>query len=224
LQHKDGHSIWAQAAVSVMRDEEGLPNQLIAQIESLEARRRTENKLAEERERLRIALHSIDAAVITTDAQSQITYINAAAESLFELNMNAIEGRRVDEVVTDIVSPVLESTGVVSGLVIVFHDVTREVDRTRDLRHRAMHDPLTGLGNRAEFEEQLLPAPTHFVQIKRLGQHAVTRRLRALPGFLALFQRRRLQAFGERLEFLQGVLEQRARGSADADIARLEGL
>ncbi len=191
-----------------MRDEEGLPNQLIAQIESLEARRRTENKLAEERERLRIALHSIDAAVITTDAQSQITYINAAAESLFELNMNAIEGRRVDEVVTDIVS----------------HDVTREVDRTRDLRHRAMHDPLTGLGNRAEFEEQLLPAPTHFVQIKRLGQHAVTRRLRALPGFLALFQRRRLQAFGERLEFLQGVLEQRARGSADADIARLEGL
>jgi hypothetical protein len=208
LQHKDGHSIWAQAAVSVMRDEEGLPNQLIAQIESLEARRRTENKLAEERERLRIALHSIDAAVITTDAQSQITYINAAAESLFELNMNAIEGRRVDEVVTDIVS----------------HDVTREVDRTRDLRHRAMHDPLTGLGNRAEFEEQLLPAPTHFVQIKRLGQHAVTRRLRALPGFLALFQRRRLQAFGERLEFLQGVLEQRARGSADADIARLEGL
>ena len=43
----------------------------------------------------------------------------------------------------------------VSGLVIVFHDVTRDVDRTRDLQHRAMRDPLTGLSNRAEFEERL---------------------------------------------------------------------
>jgi diguanylate cyclase (GGDEF)-like protein len=114
------------------------------------------------------------------------------------LDMNAVEGRRVDEVihlldpetskaaanlmgqsalhrkvfrreraclliradgsfchVTDIVSPVLETTGVVSGMVIVFHDVTLDVDRTRDLQHRAMHDPLTGLSNRAEFEERL---------------------------------------------------------------------
>jgi len=198
FQHKDGHWIWAQVAVSVLRDEEGVPIHLIAQIESLEARRRAEEKLAEERERLRITLHSIDDAVITTDAQTQITYINAAAESLFGLGLKAVEGRRVDEVihlldpetsmaaanlagqsallgkalrreraclliradgtichVSDSVSPVLEATGVLSGMVIVFHDVTLEVDRTRDLRHRAMHDPLTGLSNRAEFEERL---------------------------------------------------------------------
>jgi diguanylate cyclase (GGDEF)-like protein/PAS domain S-box-containing protein len=190
--------MWAQVAVSVLRDEEGLPIHLIAQIESLEARRREEEKLAEERERLRITLQSIDDAVITTDAQTHITYINAAAESLLGLDMNAVEGRRVDEVihlldpetskaaanligqsalhgkvlrrdraclliradgtfchVTDIVSPVLETTGVVSGMVIVFHDVTLDVDRTRDLQHRAMHDPLTGISNRAEFEERL---------------------------------------------------------------------
>ena len=35
--------------------------------------------------------------------------------------------------VTDTVSPVLESTGVVSSFVIVFHDSTLEVDRARDL-------------------------------------------------------------------------------------------
>jgi diguanylate cyclase len=52
-------------------------------------------------------------------------------------------------------SPVLEATGVVSGMVIVFHDVTLDVDRTRDLQHRAMRDPLTGLSNRTEFEERL---------------------------------------------------------------------
>jgi diguanylate cyclase (GGDEF)-like protein/PAS domain S-box-containing protein len=198
FQHKDGHWVWTQVAVSVLRDEEGLPIHLSAQIESLEARRHAEGKLAEERERLRITLQSIDDAVITTDAQTRITYINAAAESLLGLAMNAVEGRRVEEVihlldpetskgaanligqsalhgkvfrreraclliradgtfchVTDIVSPVLETTGVVSGMVIVFRDVTLDVDRTRDLQHRAMRDPLTGLSNRAEFEERL---------------------------------------------------------------------
>jgi diguanylate cyclase (GGDEF)-like protein/PAS domain S-box-containing protein len=175
-----------------------LPFHLIAQIESLEARRRAEANVAEERERLRITLQSIADAVITTDAQTHITYINAAAESLLGLVMNAVKGRRVDEVihlfdpetskaaanlmgqsalhgkvfrreracllmradgtfchVTDTVSPVLETAGVLSGMVIVFHDVTRDVDRTRDLQHRATCDPLTGLSNRAEFEERL---------------------------------------------------------------------
>jgi diguanylate cyclase (GGDEF)-like protein/PAS domain S-box-containing protein len=198
FQHKDGHWIWAQVAVSVLRDEGGVPTHLIAQIESLEARRSAEEKLAAERERLRITLQSIDDAVITTDAQTHITYVNAAAESLLGLVMKAVEGRRVDEVlhlldpetskaaanlmgqsalhgkvfrreraclliradgtfchVTDIVSPVLETTGAVSGMVIVFHDVTLDVDRTRDLQHRAMRDPLTGISNRAEFEERL---------------------------------------------------------------------
>jgi diguanylate cyclase (GGDEF)-like protein len=57
--------------------------------------------------------------------------------------------------VTDVVSPVLDKMGLVSGVVIVFRDVTLDVDRTRDLQHRAMHDPLTGLSNRAEFEHRL---------------------------------------------------------------------
>jgi diguanylate cyclase (GGDEF)-like protein/PAS domain S-box-containing protein len=198
FQHKDGHWVWTQVAVSLLCDEEGLPIHLIAQIESLEARRHAEGKLAEERERLRITLQSIDDAVITTDAQTHITYINAAAEFLLGLTMNAVKGRRVDEVihlldpetskaaanligqsalhgkvsrreraclliradgtfcyVTDIVSPVLETTGALSGMVIVFHDVTLDVDRTRDLQRRAMRDPLTGLSNRAEFEERI---------------------------------------------------------------------
>jgi diguanylate cyclase len=57
--------------------------------------------------------------------------------------------------VIDIVSPVLETTGVVSGTVIVLRDVTLDMDRSRDLQHRAMHDPLTGLSNRADFDQRL---------------------------------------------------------------------
>jgi diguanylate cyclase len=198
FQHKSGRWVWTHVAVSILRDEEGEPIHLIAQIESLEARQHAEEKLADERERLKITLQSISDAVITTDANSRITYINAAAESLMVLDMEAVEGRRVDEVihlmdpltskaaanligqsalhgkvfrrehpcllhkpdgsicyVTDIVSPVLDSTGVVSGMVIVFRDATLEVDRDRDLQHRAMHDPLTGLINRNEFDLRL---------------------------------------------------------------------
>jgi diguanylate cyclase (GGDEF)-like protein/PAS domain S-box-containing protein len=164
----------------------------------VKARRRAEDKLAEERERFRITLQSIDDAVITADVQTRVTYVNAAAESLLGLERNAVEGRRVDEVihlldpqtskraanligqsvlhgevfrreqacllirtdgtvchVTEIVAPVLDVRGVVNGVVIVFRDVTRDVDRTRDLQRRAMHDPLTGLSNRADFDQRL---------------------------------------------------------------------
>jgi diguanylate cyclase (GGDEF)-like protein/PAS domain S-box-containing protein len=198
FRHKDGRWVWAHVAVSILRDDEGSPIHLIAQMESLEARQRAEENLADERERLKITLRSINDAVITTDANTRITYINAAAESLLGLDLPAVESRRVDEVihlmdpqsskaaanligqsalhgkmfrreqacllhrpdgtvcyVMDVVSPVLDSTGLVSGLVIVFHDATLDVDRARDLQHRAMHDPLTGLSNRADFDQRL---------------------------------------------------------------------
>ncbi len=198
FQHKSGRWVWTHVAVSMLRDDDGTPIHLIAQIESLEARQRAEEKLADERERLKITLQSINDAVITTDANARISYINAAAESLLGLNLDAVRSCRVDEViflmdprtskaaanligqstlhgkvfrreepcllhrpdgtiryVSDVVSPVLDSTGTVSGLVIVFRDATLEVDRDRDLHHRAMHDPLTGLINRNEFDRRL---------------------------------------------------------------------
>ena len=58
--------------------------------------------------------------------------------------------------VTDTVSPVLESTGVVNGFVIVvswFDARGRSCAETSG--NRALHDPLTNLSNRADFEEQL---------------------------------------------------------------------
>jgi diguanylate cyclase (GGDEF)-like protein/PAS domain S-box-containing protein len=201
FQHKAGHWVWTHVAVSLLRDEDGTPLHLIAQLESLEARRRSEEKLAAERERLTTTLQSISDAVITTDADSVINYINRAAERLLGLDLSAVEGRRVQEVVylmdpksskaaanliaqsalhakairreqpcllhrpdgticyvTDSVSPVLDSTGTLTGMVIVFRDATLDIERARDLRQRATYDALTGLTNRAEFDERLRAA------------------------------------------------------------------
>jgi diguanylate cyclase (GGDEF)-like protein/PAS domain S-box-containing protein len=212
FRHKDGRWIWTHVAVSLLRDDDGLPIHLIAQIESLEARKRAEEKLAEERGRLKITLESINDAVITTEADTRITYINAAAESLLGLNFKAVQGRRVDEVihlmdprssktaanllgqsalhgkvfrreqacllhrpdgticyVTDVVSPVLDAAGLINGMVIVFHDATLEVHRARDLQHLALHDPLTGLSNRADFENQLRSV---FEKVRHLNRPA----------------------------------------------------
>lgn len=197
FRHKQGHWVWTHVAVSLVRDEERKPLHLVAQIESLEARRQAEEKLAEERERLRITLVSIDEAVITTDAQTRITYLNASAQSMLGLSMEAVQGRLVDEViylmdpqtskaaanliaqcvihgevirrphacvlhradgsftfVSDVVSPVL-SSGAVTGMVIVLRDVSGDVNQARELKHRASHDPMTGLANRFEFQRQL---------------------------------------------------------------------
>jgi diguanylate cyclase (GGDEF)-like protein/PAS domain S-box-containing protein len=147
---------------------------------------------------LKITLGSINDAVITADAQTRITYLNPAAESLLGLDLKSVETRRVDEIihlvdpdssktaanligqsalhgkvlrreqpcllhrsdgtvcyVTDTVSPVLDGTGLVSGMVIVLRDATLDIDRARDLQFRAMHDPLTGLSNRTAFAHRL---------------------------------------------------------------------
>ncbi len=198
FRHKQGHWVWTHLAASLVRDEDGTPLYLIAQIESLEERRMAEAKLAEERERLRITLMSIDDAVITTDAEARVSYINAAAESMLGLSQDAAQGRPVSEVLTltdpltsksaanliaqgtvhgkvirrdaacilhradgsfcfimDVVSPVVDASGIVTGTVVVLRDASNEVRRAQDLTHRANHDALTGLHNRAAFEQNL---------------------------------------------------------------------
>jgi len=196
--HKEGHWVWTHVAASLVRDEDGAPLYLTAQIENLEARRLAEARLAEERERLRITLMSIEDAVITTDARLRVSYVNAAAESMLGLSKEAAEGRLVHEVlyltdpqsskaaanligqsaiharvfrresacilhkpdgsfcfVMDVVSPVLDSSGMLTGMVIVLRDASSEVHRAQDLTHRANHDALTGLHNRAAYSQRL---------------------------------------------------------------------
>ncbi len=198
FRHRDGHWIWTHVAVSLLRDDDGKPLHLIAQIESLEARQRAEETLAAERERLRITLALITDAVITTDADTRITYVNRAGEVLLGTDMASVTHRKVGEVmhlvdpgnsktaanlvgqaahhgkvykresacllhradgsicyVTDVVSPVISEAGVFTGLVIVLKDATADIERNLDLQRQAMHDPLTGLSNRAHFDVQL---------------------------------------------------------------------
>lgn len=82
FQHRNGEWVWVNCAVSLARDEDGLPMHFVAQVESLQERRHAEATLAAEREMLRITLASIGDAVITADPQGRITYVNDAAVQL----------------------------------------------------------------------------------------------------------------------------------------------
>jgi diguanylate cyclase (GGDEF)-like protein/PAS domain S-box-containing protein len=53
------------------------------------------------------------------------------------------------------ISPIKNSQGETIGAVISFRDVTEKREMTRKLAHQAMHDSLTGLVNREEFERRL---------------------------------------------------------------------
>ena len=201
FRHKDGHWVWTHVAVSLLRNEDGSPQHLLAQIESLEARLTAEAALAEERERLRVTLNSISDAVVTLDAGMRIDFINESAQRLLGLDADAARQRRIDEVihltdpntsksvvslatlaalhgkvmrrdspcilhrpdgmtcyVSDSASPLLDTSGHVTGIVLALRDATADVERTRELRHRATYDPLTGLVNRAEFQQRLRDA------------------------------------------------------------------
>jgi diguanylate cyclase (GGDEF)-like protein/PAS domain S-box-containing protein len=57
--------------------------------------------------------------------------------------------------VVDTASPLSDPDGALTGVVVVLHDATAGVERDMELRHRAAHDPLTGLTNRFEFERRL---------------------------------------------------------------------
>ena len=208
--HRDGSWMWARVAVSLVTDDDGAPLNFVGHVESLEARRRAERDLAEERERLRTTLRAIGDAVITTDSIGQITYANAAAERLVGQSAAAMVGRRLDDIVVlthpqsakstqtmfalclargapvkrterallhrpdgtpcyviDAASPVHDSEGAVSGVVIVLQDATAGVERDLELNRRATVDPLTGLTNRFELERHLSECFERYRYIQR---------------------------------------------------------
>ena len=55
-------------------------------------------------------------------------------------------------------APICNNLGEIIGIVIIFHDVTKSFNLTRQLSWQASHDALTGLYNRAKFEQIIVKA------------------------------------------------------------------
>ena len=160
---------------------------------------RVQSQLYKERERAEVALRSIGDAVITTDIDQNITYMNPVAEHMLDCNLEDVLDRHLAELVklefqpdgdaipdpidfyinltqsnlrqtgidiglkvgTDKLSvdgnasPLMDSQGELIGSMLVLRDVSLEQELTNQLIYQASHDSLTGLANRAEFENRV---------------------------------------------------------------------
>ncbi len=159
-------------------------------------KKRAQSQLYKERERAEVVLRSISDAVITSDVDNNINYMNPVAEQMLGGKLAQIRGRNLADVIklefcplgdpipdpldfymgltqstlpqtgVDIVfkvgdrqlsidgnaSPLRDSKGELMGSMLVLRDVSLEQELTSQLVYQASHDPLTGLVNRAEFE------------------------------------------------------------------------
>jgi len=92
-----GRAIWVRS-MGEMEAEHGRPVRITGSLQDITRRKQAELALAESRELLRVTLHSIGDAVITTDAQAHVTWLNPVAETLTGWSVDEAVGRPIGEV------------------------------------------------------------------------------------------------------------------------------
>ena len=80
-------------------DARGVVTGLFVQVTDITERKRMENELFDEKERVRLTLQAIGDAVVCSDAKGMVTYLNPVAERLTGWQAFDAAGRRIDEVV-----------------------------------------------------------------------------------------------------------------------------
>ncbi|WP_395707767.1 EAL domain-containing protein [Casimicrobium huifangae] len=96
VQRKDGSAYWAEGRVQLAR-QQGRPV-FVVNARDITARKEAEEALYREKELAQITLDSIGDAVITTDANGHVTYLNPVAERLTGWSRDKATGRLSQEV------------------------------------------------------------------------------------------------------------------------------
>lgn len=167
-------SVALQNARAVLIARERAERELIAAKEALE---RKSAELAEQREFFRVTLASIGDAVIATDTEGRVTFVNPVAESMIGWKLDEAVGQPLEKIfniineqtrapaanpaarvlvegkivglenhtalisrdgtetaIDDSAAPIRDANGTMSGVVMVFHDVTKQRQAETALR------------------------------------------------------------------------------------------
>lgn len=98
-QHKNGHVVYAQLDVSLVRDDQGAPIHFISQIQDITQRKRDQDSLFEAKELAQVTLAAIGEGMLRCDAEARITFCNPAAAKLLGVEATAVEGKAFADVV-----------------------------------------------------------------------------------------------------------------------------
>ncbi len=97
---RDGRTIWARIAVSLVRSERGDPLHFVSQIQDITEQRDSQQRLQEAEQRSRVTLDAVADLVLTLALNGTIAYANVAAERALGSGLQAgLVGRPVTEVV-----------------------------------------------------------------------------------------------------------------------------
>lgn len=162
---RNGEIVWALLAVSLVRDEHHNPMYFISQIENINDLKHTEmtNKrlseaLHEEKELLHITLNSINEAVISTDRNMNITFMNPVAEKMTGWAEQQAQGQPVNRIV-------LISKGADGPLIdnLLQFDIKENLHSSVE-RSLVLHGHHTGL-----FDVQLAVSPLRTLKDEPIG-------------------------------------------------------
>lgn len=120
MRHRSGHYIWILDRGKVLeRDEKGEVVRALGTLTDITQRKEAEERvgrsaaaLADEKERLRVTLAAIGDAVICTDAQDRITFMNPVAEKLTGIGAALAVGETLEAVYRSVDEESGESLGV----------------------------------------------------------------------------------------------------------------
>jgi PAS domain S-box-containing protein len=86
LLHKEGHYIWTRKRISIVKNEQGEPQYLIAIIEDISDRKEIEKTLRDTEVRVEGIMQSMKDVIYSTNAKTgEVYYVNDAAELVFEI-------------------------------------------------------------------------------------------------------------------------------------------
>ncbi len=96
--HQDGGEVWASVSVSMVRDDEGTPLHLIAQIQDINEKKLAELEIRRKTELLRAVTEGTPDTIFVKDVEGRYLFLNEAAARFFGRPVHELIGRLDSEI------------------------------------------------------------------------------------------------------------------------------